>query len=180
MYALKANGTPSGTLTPRLACKLFYDGIFLLQRNEENHKFLQDKLPTCLHKFYKKKQWRNQFIEAAKRLLCRMAKGQGFKPNCMGEDMFAHIVISSAIDLGWNRSEGKWSGLPECDKDRDMARLSRLAANEEIGALYRIEGTPENVNFMDWFKAINNNEDAMHDHVIPCEGADEEEEEEDD
>jgi hypothetical protein len=180
MYALKANGTPSGTLTPRLACKLFYDGTYLLQQNEANPKTLQDKLPVCTHKFYKKKQWRNQFIEAAKRILCRIAKGHGITPNCSCEDMFAHILVSSAFDLGWNRSEEKWAGLPECDKDRDMVRLCRLAANEEIGALYRIEGTPDNVNFMDWFKASNSSEASMNDHVIPCENSGEEDEDEDD
>jgi hypothetical protein len=172
LYPLKANGAPNGILTPRLACKLFYDGIFILDKTEENIKFLQDKLPVPVHRFYKKKQWRKQLIEAAHRVLCRIAKGKSFSPNCMGEEMFAYVLMSSATELGWNRSRDFWESLPECDKDRDIGRVIRMAANEDIMALYRVDSAPE-TNFKDWFRITN--PDAMTDHVIPTETKDDHE-----
>jgi hypothetical protein len=173
LYPLKANGTPSGMFTPRLACKLFYDGMFILDKTEENMKYMQDKLPVPVHKFYKKKQWRKQFIEAAHRVLCRVAKGKSFSPNCMGEELFVHVIMSSAMELGWNRSRNIWEPLPECDKDRDLGRVVRMTTNEEIAGLYRLETAPENINIKDWFRAVN--PQSMTDHVIPLETEEERE-----
>ncbi len=166
LYPLKPNGTTSGIFSPRLACKIFYDGIFILEKTEENMKYLQDKIPICAHKSYKKKQWRKQLIEACHRVLCRLAKGKGLNANCMAEELFVQVLIGSAVELGWNRSKSAWEALPECDKDRDINRIVRTLANEEINVLYRSETAPEIVNFKDWFRAINATEAAMHDHVI--------------
>jgi len=170
LYPLKGNGQPGGLLTPRLACKLFSDGLFILDKTEENQKYLQDKMPACTHKYYKKKQWRKQLMEGARRVLCRVAKGKSFAPNCMAEDMFVFVMLANAMELGWNRSRDVWESLPECDKDRDMGRLIRMGSNEEIGALYRAENAPENVNFKDWFRATNNSPNAMGDHLLGVEG----------
>jgi hypothetical protein len=164
MYPLKSNGTPSGLLTPRQACKLFYDACFMLDKTDENPKYLLDKMPDCTRKFYKKKQWRTQLIECAKRVTCRLAKGMGISTNCTGEDMFVHILVSNAFELGWNRSRDKWEPLAECEKDRDLNRIVRACAHEELAALYRIEGVAEGVNFKGWFKANDSAESVMHNH----------------
>jgi hypothetical protein len=170
LYPIKANGQPAGLLTPRLACKLFTDGVFILDKTTENPKYLQDKLPNCTHKYYKKKQWRKQLLEGAKRVLCRVAKGKSFSPNCSAEDMFVFVLLASANELGWNRSRAIWENLPESDKDRDMGRLVRMGSSEDIGALFRAEGAPENVNFKDWFRATNNAGAALSDHLLGIEG----------
>lgn len=166
LYPLKANGAPGGLLTPRQACKLFDDACFMLAKAEENPRFLLDKMPDCSRKFYKKKQWRNQLLESAKRVTLRIAKGMGISTNCSGEEMFVHILVTSAFELGWNRCRDKWELLDECDKDRDLNRIVRACANEEMAALFRIEGVAEGVNFKGWFKANDCADSIMHNHEL--------------
>lgn len=165
MYPLKANGAPGNLLlTPRQACKLFSDACFMLDKTDENPKFLLDKMPDCTRKFYKKKQWRNQLLESAKRVALRIAKGMGISTNCTGEELFAHILVTSAFELGWNRCREQWEQLEECDKDRDLNRLVRACANEDIAALFRVEGVAEGVDFKGWFKGNDTSDVMMHNH----------------
>lgn len=166
LYPLNAKGAPTGLLPPRLACKLFRDSIFMIESTEANPKYLQDKLPESAHKFYKKKQWRKQLLEAARRVTCRLAKGRGFANNCTGEELFVHILLSNAFELGWNRSRAEWEALPECDKDRDFNRVARLGANEEIASLYRGESAADSSRFKEWFKAHKKDEASMIDHFL--------------
>ena len=49
--------TPVGMLSPRMACKLFHDGVFIIQKAEEHAKYFQDRMPEISHRCYKKKQW---------------------------------------------------------------------------------------------------------------------------
>lgn len=44
-------------LPPRTAAKLYLDALFMLEKYDENQKYLQDRIPTISHKYYKKKQW---------------------------------------------------------------------------------------------------------------------------
>jgi hypothetical protein len=167
MYPLKANGAPGNLLlTPRQACKLFSDALFMLSKTDENPKYLLDKMPDCTRKFYKKKQWRGQFLECAKRVTLRIAKGMGISTNCGGEEMFVHILVTSAFELGWNRCREQWEQLEECDKDRDLARIVRACNNEEISGLFRVEGVADGVNFKGWFKANDTSGVVMHNHEI--------------
>ena len=85
LYPLNSKVMPVGLLSPRMACKLFYDALFILEQGEKNPKFLLDRLPAVLGKFFKKKQWRKQYIEAGHRVACRLAKGKGFAANCIAE-----------------------------------------------------------------------------------------------
>jgi hypothetical protein len=132
-------------------------------------------LPDVVQKYYKKKQWRNQLLEASKRVLCRLAMGQGFKTNCTGEDMFVHILVKN--ELGWGHCAFYWERLPECEKDRDMTKLIRFGSHEGLGFLYKIEPTSSATrfavakpvsNFKNWFIAVNKDFKSMHDHVLPA------------
>mmetsp|Transcript_40680 Transcript_40680/g.88728 ORF Transcript_40680/g.88728 Transcript_40680/m.88728 type:complete len:221 (+) Transcript_40680:85-747(+) len=166
MYALKPNGQPNGLLTPRQACKLFSDACFMLDKTEENPRFLLEKMPDCTRKFYKKKQWRSQLLEAARRVTMRLSKGMGISTNCPGEDMFVHILVTSAFELGWNRCRDQWEALEECDKDRDLNRIVRACAHEEMASLFRVEGVAPGVNFKEWFKANDTSDKVMHNHEL--------------
>jgi len=138
LYPLNAKtGQPTGLLSPRLACKLFHDGVYLLNKTDENQKFMQDRLPEVTHKFYKKKQWRKQYLEGAKRILCRLSLGLGFNSNCVAEDAFVMVLLKDTQELGWRRIQQHIEELPECDKDRDFARVARLGGSEEVAMLGR-------------------------------------------
>ncbi|CAE7563825.1 unnamed protein product [Symbiodinium microadriaticum] len=166
MYPLNAKGGPAGLLTPRMACKLFHDAVFIINKSDENVKFLQDKIPEACHKFYKKKQWRKQLFECARRVTCRIAKGLDFSPNCIGEDLFVHVLLANAFEMGWNRCRDEWEALPESDKDRDFNRVARLAANEEINALYRGESTSDSSRMKEWFKCYKSDEATLTNHFL--------------
>jgi hypothetical protein len=166
LYPLNAKGGPTGLLTPRMACKLFNDALFVLQKADETPKTLQDKMPESTHKFYKKKQWRKQLFEAARRVTCRLAKGLAFEPNCTAEDLFVYILLANAFEMGWNRCRDQWEALPESDKDRDFNRVARLAANEEITVMYRGESVGDSARIKEWFKANKSDEGTMTNHFL--------------
>jgi len=134
---------PTGLLSPRLACKLFHDGIFLVNKSEENGKFYQDKLPEAVHKYYKKKQFRKQCIESGRRVVCRLAKGLGFNPNCVAEEVFMYVLLKDAFEMGWRRIQQHVENLPENERDRDYNRVLRLVGGDDIAALYRGEAGAE-------------------------------------
>jgi len=141
LYPINNKGVPSGMLAPRLACKLFHDGVYLINKSDENYggnpKYYQDRLPECAHKFYKKKQFRKQCIEAGRRVVCRLAKGLGFGSNCVAEEMFVYVILKDAFDLGWRRIADYIEHIPETDKDKDYSRLQRLTGGDDISMLYR-------------------------------------------
>ena len=169
MYPLKANVTPGNLLlTPRQACKLFSDACLLIDKAEENPKYLISKLPDCTRNFYKKKQWRNQLIESGKRVALRMAKRMGISTNCFGEDLFVHIIVWSAFELGWNRSREQREQLQECEKDRDLSHITSGCVNEDVAALYRLEDgdVAKEINFKGWFHANDTSAQVMHNHEI--------------
>ena len=85
LYPLNDKSLPTGILTPRLACKLFHDSLFIIKKGEENPKYICDRIPEHAHKMFKKKQWRKQFFESMRRVACRLAAGLGFQPNCVAE-----------------------------------------------------------------------------------------------
>lgn len=45
--------TRSQLLSPRMACKLFHDGLLLIKRGEETPKYIQDRIPEVAHKCFK-------------------------------------------------------------------------------------------------------------------------------
>ena len=92
LYPINARNEPANMLTPRLACKLFHDGIYVLKKADENEKYYMDRLPEIVHKMFKKKQFRKQCLESGRRVVCRLALGLGFSPNCMAEEFFIYIV----------------------------------------------------------------------------------------
>lgn len=47
-------GTPMGMLSPRMACKLFHDGVFIITKAEEHAKYFQDRMPEISHRCYSK------------------------------------------------------------------------------------------------------------------------------
>jgi len=49
--------TKGQLLSPRMACKLFHDGLYIIKKAEESPKFIQDRIPEVAHKCFKKKQW---------------------------------------------------------------------------------------------------------------------------
>jgi hypothetical protein len=177
-YKVKANGAPAGLLSPRMAAKLFSDALFHVKNFEENPKYLLDKLPEGCYKFYKKKQWRRQMFESCKRVVCRLAKGQGFNANCVGEEAFVHVVLQSAFELGWNRSKSLWEELPESDKDRDFARVIRAGGSDEVLALWRGDDKSDAAKYKNWFVPFNNDETRLTDHFLR-DDADIEEDDED-
>ncbi len=96
LYPLNAKAelaTRGQLLSPRMACKLFHDSLFIIKQGEStNPKYIQDRIPEVAHKQFKKKQWRKQFYEAMRRVCCRLSIGLGFRPNCMAEEVFIHAV----------------------------------------------------------------------------------------
>jgi len=169
LYPINSKGSPAGLLSPRMAYKLFSDACFILEKAAANEKYLQDRIPECTHKFYKKKQWRKQFIEGARRVALRLAKGLNFAPNCPAEECFVHVLMRDTFELGWRRIQAVVETLPETDKDRDFARVTRLACNEEISNLYKMgdsEGAKDKkaVDFKAWFKAHDVRK--MNDHEM--------------
>lgn len=130
-------GQPAGILSPRLACKIFLDGIYLINKAEDNPKYYQDRMPEVVLKFAKKKQFFIQCIEAGKRVLCRLAKGMGLKPNCIAEEIFIYAVLRDLAELGWRRIANEIENLPETEKDRDYARVQRLSGCDDIAVIYQ-------------------------------------------
>jgi len=170
LYPINAKGVPTGLLSPRMACKLFSDCLFILQKSDENPKYMQDRIPECVHKSYKKKQWRKQFIEGARRVACRLALGLAFSPNCPAEDCFVLVVMRDTFELGWRRIQSVIDTLPETEKDRDFSRVTRLGTNEELASLYKVDGDQskleKKIDFKSWFKAYHYDEKHLNDHVI--------------
>jgi len=176
----QAWGTPKGLIAPRTACKLFHDGVFILSKTDETVKFMQDRIPEMCHKQFKKKQWRKQFLEACRRVCCRLAIGLGFKPNCVAEDVFIHAILNMSFELGWNRIKDYTAGIPMTDRDRDFGRIHKLAANEEIlnlskGAEAAAAASSKKKDFqldikvMDpkqWFKCYESKLSTMFDHIV--------------
>ena len=119
------------------ACKLFHDGLHIIKKGEESPKFIQDRIPEVAHKYFKKKQWRKQFYEAMRRVCCRLSIGLGFRPNCMAEDAFIHVILGMTFELGWRRIAEFIDILPEWERDRDFSRVLKFGANEEVGNLLR-------------------------------------------
>jgi hypothetical protein len=140
LYPLNAKGQAVGILTPRMACKLFHDAVYIIKKGEESPKFVQDRIPDIAYKCYKKKQWRKQFFEAMRRVVCRLALGKGFRPNCVAEDVFIHAILNMSFELGWRRIEAFIDVLPESDQDKDLTRVTRLGANDEVGSLLKSTG----------------------------------------
>lgn len=171
--------TKGQLLSPRMACKLFYDGLYLIKKGEESSKFIQDRIPEIAHKCFKKKQWRKQFFEAMRRVCCRLAVGLGFRPNCLAEDAFIHAILGMTFELGWKRIEEHTMNLPEWEKDRDFSRVLRFGSNEEVGHL--LKGTESTVTSktksvvdpklkMDvkvgWFKCYDVSTNHIFDHIV--------------
>ena len=126
-----------GPMSPRQACKLFYDACYLIEQSEKNIKFLQDKLPEMCHKAFKRKQWQKQLLEGSRRVACRIAKGLMFNPNCVAEDVFVLIILHSTFNLGWRRIDKHLEGLPETATDRDFSKIARSLSNGEVELLWR-------------------------------------------
>jgi hypothetical protein len=168
LYPLNSKGQVQGLLSPRMACKLFYDGVYILDKSMENEKYLQDRIPEACHKFYKKKQWRKQFIESGRRVCMKLAKGMNFSPNCAAEECFVHVIMRETFELGWRRVAEHIESLPETDKDKDFNRVIRLACNDEIANLYKMDADNKEkaVDYKMWFKAYHNDEAHMHEHEI--------------
>ena len=123
-------------ISPRMACKLFYDALYIIEKAEQNPKFIKDRIPEVAHKFFKKKQWRKQFYEGMRRVCCRLAIGLGFRPNCIAEDAFIHAILSIGFELGYNRIKEHIDPLPEWEgKDRDFSKVLKFGANEEVANL---------------------------------------------
>lgn len=187
MYPLNNKGQPVGQLSPRLACKLFYDGVFIIKRGEENPKTVQDHIPEIAHKCFKKKQWRKQYFEGMRRVCCRLALGKGFRPNCVAEDVFVYALISMAHEMGWRRIESLIEHLPVSESDKDYQRVLRLAANDEVGAMIKtvtdvVAEAPSaaakkkstsnaaianaKLDVRSWFNCYEVSEDHLFDHIV--------------
>jgi len=194
LYPLNAKGQAVGILTPRMACKLFHDAIFIIKKGEESPKYVQDRIPDIAYKCYKKKQWRKQFFEAMRRVVCRLALGKGFRPNCVAEDVFIHAILNMSFELGWRRIEQFTEVLPESDQDKDFTRVTRLGANDEIGSLLKSTGdasaagggaapaakaakkatsagaanaiSAAKLDVKSWFQCYETSEDHLFDHIV--------------
>lgn len=171
----------SQLLSPRMACKLFHDGLYIIKKGEDNPKFIQDLIPEVAHKCFKKKQWRKQFYEAMRRVCCRLSIGLGFRPNCIAEDAFIHAILSMSFELGWRRIAEHLQGLPEWEKDRDFSRVLKFGANEEVGNLLNGTEKVNNPNVkqtkvvdvkkrsdvkVGWFQFYDNSNNHLFDHII--------------
>ena len=89
-------------LTPRMACMLHHaacyksDDILFVFSSFRDTPYL----PKVARPFFKKSAvWRTNFVECHKRIVCRLAKGMTPHPNCTGEEMALHNIISWARDL---------------------------------------------------------------------------------
>ncbi|CAB4928825.1 MAG: hypothetical protein F2825_09665 [Actinobacteria bacterium] len=192
LYPIDAKtGNPIGVLSPRLACKLFHDALHIIKQGEEKVKYIQDQLPEISHKQYKKKQWRKQFFECMRRVCCRLVAGLGFRPNCVGEDIFVCVILNQTFALGWRRINQFIEPLPETEKDRDFTRVARLADADIANLMKGAEtvATATNpaastsakkpgkidagrLNVKGWFKCYESNTDHVFDHIIKVEDED--------
>jgi len=174
LYPVTQSGQPKGVLSPRMACKLFHDGLYIISKGEENPKFIQDRIPEAAHKCYKKKQWRKMFFESMRRVCCRLSIGLGFKPNCVAEDVFIHAILNMSFELGWRRIDSYIEPLPVTEKDRDFARVTKLLANEEVANLGKAPSEAKKKLAIDakmadiksWFKCYDQNLSNMFDHIV--------------
>jgi hypothetical protein len=175
---------PTGHLTPRQAIKMLYDAVWLIEQADKNPKFFADKLPEMCEKVYKRKQWRKQFMEACKRVCCRLAKGKGAGANCVAEDVFVHIILQNVFDLGWNRIAEKIKEIPSSSSDRDWTKANRHISSDEVGMLWRgadavssaqtkaaktgkksVSGDKA-LDCLLWFKGYDSEAEHLLDHVI--------------
>lgn len=167
-------------ISPRMACKLFHDALYIIKQSEENPKYIRDRIPEVCHKFFKKKQWRKQFFEAMRRVCCRLAIGLGFRPNCMAEDAFIHAILGTGFELGYNRIRHLIESLPEWQgKDRDFSKVLKFGANEEVATLLNKSVRAETGAALDaakrkdkmdiktgWFKCYDASSSHMFDHIV--------------
>jgi len=177
--------TKGQLLSPRMACKLFHDGLYIIKKAEESPKFIQDRIPEVAHKCFKKKQWRKQFYESMRRVCCRLAIGLGFRPNCVAEDAFIHAILNMGYELGWRRIQEHLDELPEWERDRDFSKVLKFGVNEDVGNLLKqpSDGKPVdaagkpgkkdlkvNVTAVDvkfgWFKCYDTSPVHMFDHIV--------------
>lgn len=190
LYPVKESKDPEemptavGMMSPRQACKLFYDGIYILEEAMKRPKSLQDRLPEMAHKAFKRKQFQKQFMEAGRRVCCRLAKGLEFGPNCVAEDIFVIMILESTFALGWRRIQEHLEGLPECQNDRDFTRIKRAKVASEIEMLWRTDSLagestksskskgPTRAHLKDitdplnWFTGYTADKQHLLDHVI--------------
>jgi len=179
-------------LSPRMACKLFHDGLYIIKKAEESSKFIQDRIPEVAHKCFKKKQWRKQFYESMRRVCCRLAIGLGFRPNCIAEDAFIHAILNMGYDLGWKRIQEHLDSLPEWERDRDFSKVLKFGVNEDVGNLLKQSADAKpadsaaakpgkkdlkvNVNAVDvkfgWFKCYDTSPVHMFDHIVKLDDED--------
>jgi len=169
MYRSDKN-LPTRFYTARSSCKIFHDGILLVRETLETPKVLQDRLPSALLRPYGKKMWQRNFVQCVLRVLCRLAKGYGMAPNCKGEDMATHVLISWAKDHGRNRIREFLAPLPTHQYDDDFERLRNSAADSEVLGLYSDDAPPTNAK--DFFMAREM--DRMMDYVIELPAPEEE------
>jgi hypothetical protein len=144
-----------------------HDGIYLLKT--ENLKSFQDTHPSSIHKFYKKKQWRKQFEESFRRVLCRLAQGLSLSQyNCTAEEMCVFILLHFAPEIGWNHCKQHWEPLPGDDRsDRELlTRLTRVTSTQEIEELYREGAIGNPSRLRDWFTAFKTDEETMSNHIF--------------
>jgi len=103
-------------------------------------------------------------------------------------DVFIHTVLGSSFELGWRRIAQYVEPLPESDADKDFTRVTRLGANEEIGALSKANaeiaagGSEKKVkattgksasaianaklDVKSWFQCYELSEDHLFDHIV--------------
>lgn len=176
--------TKIGNFSPRQACKLFYDGLYIIEQAEKNPKTLLDRLPEMAHKAWKRKQFQKQMMESCRRVCCRVVKGLGFSPNCVAEDIFMIILLDATFALGWRRIESHLVGLPECKDDRDFTQIKKKETSAEHDMLWR-QGeavvvpkktgkstAPSRASLQDtnepknWFRGYSDDADHLLDHHL--------------
>mmetsp|Transcript_14342 Transcript_14342/g.21667 ORF Transcript_14342/g.21667 Transcript_14342/m.21667 type:complete len:287 (+) Transcript_14342:42-902(+) len=175
------------SITPRMAFRLDYHAREILDQFENYHiyefEFWDMYFPPISHSFLKKESWRLQFIAAVKRVLMRLLQGNGFHPNCTGEEMAVHLIVDRARDTFEDKEDffvddnKEWNKLPVYgENDEDFSLVGEIAVEDE-DVLMLWQYSPSNLTQLlpdaaylhpsKWFIAFRSDFERMHDHLSP-------------
>jgi hypothetical protein len=119
-------------LTPRMAAKLYETAVVVPDYAFDGR---APSLPRVARRFWKSSaRWRENFLECYRRIASRLVKGLKPSPNCTGEEMALHNIVTAAVDaeqLIMDSGNCAWfDRLPKYENDDDFDMVSELATED--------------------------------------------------
>ena len=132
--------------SPRMAALLHHCGCLYADMVSDVPESMLNNLPSVAQPYARNTSWVSAYVEASRRLVARLEKGQFPRPNCTGEEMALHKIMEMAEALYSDGDEGVMEtleGLPKSTIDEDFDLVLDLAF--EDGDVLMLYGTPGSV-----------------------------------